>query len=79
MRPDPKQLDQDRHALRTVLDSAETGYPKLFDAERAALERIYVFLGRPTAREIDVIVDANRISQHDAERTVDALFGKSNQ
>lgn len=60
---DPKQLEQDRHTLRVMLDSAKSGnYPKLFDAEREALEQIYVFLAGPSARDIDAIVDKYRLS-----------------
>lgn len=74
---DPKQLEQDRHTLRVMLDSANSEYPKLFDAEREALERIYTFLAGPSAREIDAIVDKRRLNQHDAEQTVREIFGKT--
>jgi hypothetical protein len=74
---DPKQLDQDRHTLRVMLDSANSEYPKLFDAEREALERIHAFLAGPSAREVDAIVDKHRLNQNDAEQTVRAIFGKT--
>ena len=71
----PKQLNQDRHTLRLILDDAKNGTSTILASEREALERIHAFLAGPSAREVDAIVDKHRLNQHDVERTVREIFG----
>jgi hypothetical protein len=73
----PKQLKQDRHTLQLIIDAARSGHAVvILPSEVDALARIDAFIGGPSARDIDAIVDGHKIGQHDAEQTVRALFGK---
>lgn len=74
----PKQLQQDRHTLQLIIDAARSGHAvTILPSEIDALARIDVFFDGPSARQIDAIVDACNVDQHDAEKIVKAIFGKA--
>ena len=71
-----KRLQEDRHTLQLIIDAARSGHAVvILPSEVDALVRIDAFLGGPSARKMDTIVDVCNADQHEAEKVIRAIFG----